>query len=179
MKIYKVVSKRFLIIYLIFSVFLFYRLSTSMFTADSHFWYTRTNNFIQNVKNHKWSETYQNPKPGVTIMWLSGISMDTYFNYYQSKHNFVPYIFSSDIFPRLDFLVKLPLIILCLLSVLDFIFSYPYFNTSQFIRQTKINDSTAKDILRKLTGIIINLEEKGSGIRPNVYSFPQLLDITG
>lgn len=65
------------------------------------------------------------------------------------------------------------------IKVLDFIFSYPYFNTSQFIKQTKINDSTAKDILRKLTGIVINLEEKGSGIRPNVYSFPQLLDITG
>ena len=89
-----------------------------MFTADSHFWYLRTQNFIESVKTHKWAETYQNPKPGVTIMWLSGISMDAYFNYYRSKHNFVPYIFSSDIFPRLDFIVKTPLVILCLLSVL-------------------------------------------------------------
>lgn len=89
-----------------------------MFTADSHFWYTRTQNFIESIKDHKWSETYQNPKPGVTIMWLSGISMNTYLNYYQSKHNFVPYIFSSDIFPRLDFIVKTPLVLLCLVAVL-------------------------------------------------------------
>jgi 4-amino-4-deoxy-L-arabinose transferase-like glycosyltransferase len=89
-----------------------------MFTADSHFWYTRTQNFIESVKTHNWTATYQNPKPGVTVMWLSGISMDAYFSYYQAKHNFVPYIFSSDIFPRLDFMVKAPLVILCLISVL-------------------------------------------------------------
>ncbi len=88
-----------------------------MFTADSHFWYLRTSKFIENVKDQKWSKTYQNPKPGVTIMWLSGISMDVYLNYYKAKHNFVPYMFSSDIFPKLDFAVKTPLVILCLLSV--------------------------------------------------------------
>ncbi len=65
-------------------------------------------------------------------------------------------------------------------DVLDFIFSYPFFSTPQFATKTNINPSYTKDLIRKLeAGKLINLLKSGSGKKPNIYIFPDLIKITG
>ena len=64
-------------------------------------------------------------------------------------------------------------------EILDYIFSYPFFNTVQFIDKTKINSHTSKDLLKKLVDSkILFVTKKGSGRNPSMYVFPQLLEIT-
>ncbi|MBN1617733.1 Fic family protein [Candidatus Dojkabacteria bacterium] len=64
-------------------------------------------------------------------------------------------------------------------KVLDFIFSYPIFNSSQFYKITRIKGTTAKDLIKKIEkNKIIKLVQKGSGKRANIYLFPELLSIT-
>ncbi len=67
------------------------------------------------------------------------------------------------------------------IDILDFIFSNPFFNTSQFVKETSIKtQSTASDLINSLIdGKVVKLDEKGSGSKPNTYFFPELLAITG
>lgn len=64
-------------------------------------------------------------------------------------------------------------------EVLDYIFSYPFFNTAQFIDKTHINAHTSRDLLKRLVdSSILSVAKKGSGRNPSVYVFPELLRIT-
>lgn len=66
------------------------------------------------------------------------------------------------------------------IKTLDFIFSFPIFSSSQFIKESKIPRASAARILGILEkGRVINVVEKGSGKRPTIYTFPKLLSITG
>lgn len=65
-------------------------------------------------------------------------------------------------------------------DILDFIFSYPFFSTSQFAEKTKIKQPYASQIIKKLEDSqSIRLFRKGTGSKPSVYLFPDLIDITG
>lgn len=65
-------------------------------------------------------------------------------------------------------------------EILDFIFSYPFFNTVQFINKTQINSNTSRDLLKRLVNSkILSVAKRGSGRSPSVYVFPELLRITG
>lgn len=64
-------------------------------------------------------------------------------------------------------------------KVLDFIFSYPIFNSSQFYKHTGIIETTARDLIGKVEkDKTLRLVQKGKGRNPNVYIFPELLMIT-
>ena len=64
-------------------------------------------------------------------------------------------------------------------DLLDFIFTYPIFNSSQLIKVKCIKSTTAKDLLRKIENEnIIKLIEHGSGQKANLYLFPELIRIT-
>ena len=66
------------------------------------------------------------------------------------------------------------------IQVLDFIFSYPIFNSSQFIKTAKVPAATARRILKALEdGSVIKLIKKGKGRAPGIYAFPKLIHITG
>ncbi|MBU1118604.1 Fic family protein [Patescibacteria group bacterium] len=66
------------------------------------------------------------------------------------------------------------------IKTLDFIFSFPIFNSSQFVKKSRIPRASAARILGILErGGVINVAEKGSGKRPTIYTFPKLLSITG
>lgn len=65
-------------------------------------------------------------------------------------------------------------------NILDFIFSYPFFSSTQFSSKAGIKPTYANDILKKLTdGKLITLWKKGKGNRPSVYVFEDLIEITG
>lgn len=64
------------------------------------------------------------------------------------------------------------------LQVVDQIFNRPTFRTSDFINETGIQKATAMTILRQLkkAGILREIRP-GSGRRPAVLGFPDLLNI--
>ncbi len=66
------------------------------------------------------------------------------------------------------------------IHVLDELFVRPVFRSSQFIRELKIQKTTGTTILRNLrdAGILKEVQE-GSGRRPSVLCFPDLLKLVG
>lgn len=65
-------------------------------------------------------------------------------------------------------------------DILDFIFSYPFFSSSQFAEKTRITQPYASQIIKKLEeSRTIKLFRKGAGSKPSVYLFPDLIEITG
>jgi len=66
------------------------------------------------------------------------------------------------------------------LDILDFIFSYPFFSTTQFTQKTGIKQPYSSQVIHKLEEAkIIKLLRKGKGRTPSIYLFPDLLAITG
>lgn len=66
------------------------------------------------------------------------------------------------------------------INTLDFIFSYPIFTTTNFIKFSRIPKQTATIILKKLVaGQVVKMIRKWSGKRPSLYIFTKLIDITG
>jgi Fic family protein len=66
------------------------------------------------------------------------------------------------------------------IRALDFFFSTPVFNSSDFIENSKIPDATARRILALITGEggMLGTIRESSGRRPALYAFPELLNIT-
>lgn len=66
------------------------------------------------------------------------------------------------------------------IKTLDFIFSFPIFSSTQFVKESKIPRASASRILNILErGNVIRVVERGAGKRPTIYSFSKLLAITG
>ena len=63
-------------------------------------------------------------------------------------------------------------------KTLDFIFSFPVFTSSQFIKGSRIPKRSAMRILGELKkGNVIKVIEEGAGKRPTTYVFVKLLNI--
>ena len=64
------------------------------------------------------------------------------------------------------------------IDALDCIFHMPVFNPALFKKRSGIPDKTADRILKELVrGGVIEVLERGAGVRPTVYAFPELLEI--
>jgi len=90
----------------------FYKLGSMIFNNDAHFWYERTFNFIEALKKFDFAGTYQNPKPGITIMWLSGLSTEAFFTLYKGIFGFRPHLYTTDTFSYIHFAARAPLVLL-------------------------------------------------------------------
>ena len=115
----------FLLTIIIISFFNFYALPGDLFNADQHFWFQRTTNFIKAIKKGEFKDTFQNPKPGVTVMILSGASLEAFWTLYEARYGFRPLIYTQDTYSYIDFVVKAPLVIFALISYIIF---YKYFS---------------------------------------------------
>jgi hypothetical protein len=93
-------------------------LGTTIFNADEHFWFLRTQNFISAIQKGDWAGTYQNPKPGITVMFLSGVCLETVLQVYELAFNFRPQIYTYDTFWLVSLATKLPLVLLNIVSVI-------------------------------------------------------------
>lgn len=114
--------KLFWFLLLIFSFFLFYKIGGASINNDAQFWYSRSQEFVSNVKKKDWIDTFQNPKPGVTIMWLSGFSLDLFLNLYTKVYGFTPDIYTHDTFYLVHSSVIVPLLFIVLVGILVFYF---------------------------------------------------------
>lgn len=112
-----------IIIFLILIFFYFGELGTANFNQDGHLWYLRSQGFIDALKDHDWARTFQNPKPGVTVMWLSGISLETFLRLYELKYHFRPLIYTADTFKYVHFAAKAPLVLSAITFLLFYFFS--------------------------------------------------------
>lgn len=64
------------------------------------------------------------------------------------------------------------------IKIIDYLFSYPVFNTTAFLESTSIPKATGARILNALTeAAIIQLREKGGARKPSVYVFRDILRI--
>jgi len=64
------------------------------------------------------------------------------------------------------------------IQCLDFIFSNPIFNSSEFYKDGDINRATASRLIKAMErSNIITCLEKGMGNRPSVYQFQEIIDI--
>lgn len=115
-------NKIFILLFTIFFFFLVYKIGSASINNDAQFWYTRTQNFVSAVKRNDWEETFQNPKPGVTVMWVSGYSLDTLLSLYDKLFGFTPSIYEHKTFYLVHSAVILPLIIFTLISIFIFYF---------------------------------------------------------
>lgn len=110
-----------ILVLLLTAFFLYFDISGDSINNDAQFWYERTQNFIKAVKEKDWENTFQNPKPGVTVMWLSGLSLDIFLNTYERVFHFRPFIFTYDTFHLVHFSVIAPLVSVILLSLILFL----------------------------------------------------------
>ena len=119
----------FAVIFLLSSLFSFYRIGSSVMNVDGERWYLRTSNFIKNIKKLDFKGTYQNSKPGVTVMWLSGISSEIFNTIFENKFNYRPDFFAYDKFSLVFTSYVLPLVLLNLITGVIFYFLiYKLFN---------------------------------------------------
>lgn len=66
------------------------------------------------------------------------------------------------------------------IKALDFLFCFPYFTTSQFVKESGIPRMSSIRIIEKLVdGGVLQRIQKGSGHRPSAYIFKKLLEIVG
>ncbi|MBD3366361.1 phospholipid carrier-dependent glycosyltransferase [candidate division WWE3 bacterium] len=107
-------DKLFVVLFLLITFFSFYRLGRASINNDAQFWYSRTEEFISEIQDHDWGETLQNPKPGITVHWLSGLSLETFLNLYEWHYGFRPQIWTYDTFHLVHTAVIAPLILVSL-----------------------------------------------------------------
>ncbi|EKD99897.1 MAG: glycosyl transferase family protein [uncultured bacterium] len=104
----------------VISFFMYYRLGSVMFNADAHFWYQRTFGFMNAIQKGDWADTNQNPKPGVTVMWMSGITIESFLTLYEKIYHFRPQLYTFDTFKYINFVAEFPLATLALIFLITF-----------------------------------------------------------
>jgi 4-amino-4-deoxy-L-arabinose transferase-like glycosyltransferase len=75
-------------------------------------WIQRSVHFYYAIKSGNWAGTYTMYHPGVTIMWLVGITSGLYFPIFEKLYGFVPNIFSFEVFPSYIFFATLSVVIM-------------------------------------------------------------------
>jgi hypothetical protein len=111
------------LIFLLIIIVYFAGLGGDLFNADQHFWFSRTEGFISALKKGDFINTYQNPKPGVTVMWVSGLSLESFLQLYEAVFKFRPFINTYDTFKYIDFAVKFPIVLLAIVSLVFYFFA--------------------------------------------------------
>ena len=93
-----------------------------MYNSDATFWYERSVGFMDAILNFNLKDTYQNPKPGVTVYWLSGSAIKMFFYIYELVRGYTPEFYAYYTFRYLHFAAKFPLVLLGVLGSLFFYF---------------------------------------------------------
>jgi hypothetical protein len=122
-------NKEFLILSGLILFLLFAYLHKASINNDAHFWYFRSENFVNGILEGKFNETYQNAKPGVSVMWISGFSLFFGLNFYDSLFGWTPEVLVYDTHYFTHFLVVAPLLLISYLSIVVlYFFLCTFFN---------------------------------------------------
>jgi hypothetical protein len=104
--------KQLLLVLTLITALSLYRLGTDMFNEDAHLWLERSVAFTNALLKGDLKGTYQDPKPGVPVMLLSGASVETFLRLYEYKFGFRPLFYTYDTFCYINFAAKIPLVTL-------------------------------------------------------------------
>src|SRR4030042_3172316 len=99
--------------FLLFLLFIIPRivgLGTDISNSDAYRWHKRASNFISAIKTYKFIDTYQRYHPGVTLMWVSGITQEILFKFQQVKGVSPKTLETKDWYPVIHSLVKIILV---------------------------------------------------------------------
>lgn len=106
---------------LLLSTFLrFYRLGSDIFNDDAQFWYQRSTTFVDALAEKDWEDTFLNTKPGVTVQWLTGLSLRFFLATYKSVFGFKPLLYTAETFQWVDLAAKAPLVSFSILFLMVF-----------------------------------------------------------
>lgn len=114
----KVNKKDFLYLTLIYLIFFIPRaifLGWDEWNVDAQRWMIRSDLFIKNFFNGNFLETYQSYHPGVTLMWLSGLSKLFFYNLFEQVYGYSVKLSSGFVYPEqfylVSFFAKIPLVL--------------------------------------------------------------------
>ncbi len=75
------------------------RLNNDIINPDEVNWHYRTEQFVNGLKYQQWEKTYQHYHPGVTVMWITGVSTEVFKQITEIKsyniYNFEAFAFVS------------------------------------------------------------------------------------
>lgn len=114
--------KPFLLVISLISLLSLYRLGTDMFNEDAHLWLDRSVSFTRALVKGDLQGTFQDPKPGVPVMFLTGTSVEGLLRLYEYKFGFRPLFYTYDTFSYINFAAKLPLVALNIAFLIVFYF---------------------------------------------------------
>lgn len=92
------------------------RLWNDTINPDSVNWHYRTEQFMNGIKYQQWEKTYQHYHPGVTLMWITGVSTEIFKHIYHIRQENV-YNFQA-----IDFISKFSIVYVQLVLSLYIIF---------------------------------------------------------
>lgn len=104
--------KQFLLVMSLIILLSLYRLGTDMFNEDAHLWLDRSVSFTRALIKGDLQGTFQDPKPGVPVMFLTGTSVEGLLRLYEYKFGFRPLFYTYDTFHYINFAAKFPLVAL-------------------------------------------------------------------
>jgi len=111
-------NKEISFIILIFCIFVLPKLIWLGFdewNVDAQRWMIRSDLFIKNLFSGDFESTYQSYHPGVTLMWLSGLSKQIFYILFEVVKGYSPKLSSGFVYPEqffyTAFISKLPLVI--------------------------------------------------------------------
>lgn len=81
------------------------RLANDVINPDGVLWHGRSEQFIVGIKHNQLEKTYQHYQPGVTLMWIAGVSVELY------KQISGVTVYTSDTFITFDFVAKSALVL--------------------------------------------------------------------
>lgn len=92
------------------------RLANDVINPDGVLWHNRSEQFIVGIKHRQFEKTFQHYQPGVTLMWIVGISTELF----KQITNIT--VYNSETYVRFDFVAKLTLIMIQLILSILIIF---------------------------------------------------------
>ncbi|HOM77714.1 MAG TPA: glycosyltransferase family 39 protein [bacterium] len=114
-------KRGYLYILLLIAFFSFSYLHVDTFNVDAQHWMLRSSNFMSALLKLNFAKTFQDPKPGVPVMFLSGFFIEFFLRLYKLLFSFRPEFYTYDTFFYLNFVSRFPLV---LLNLVFLYFSY-------------------------------------------------------
>jgi|694.fasta_scaffold02523_14 hypothetical protein len=106
--------KLFIIVFLIMLVPRLLDLGWDEWNVDAPRWQVRSDQFIRALEKGELEDTYQSYHPGVTLMWLSGISKYAFYEVFESVYGYKAYVAPGYVYPEkffvVAFIAKFPLV---------------------------------------------------------------------
>ena len=122
-KKYLIKYRFFILLFLIFLIPRLVGLGYDVYGIDAGRWDFRSDEFIKYFLRGDFLKTNQKYHPGVTLMWLSGLSKKLFYTLFKLKTGYSPVLYPGTVYPEWffikNFIAKFPVV-----TVISFLISY-------------------------------------------------------